>query len=175
MFWAQSTDRGYIRAKQFSTYGRNSHLWLYEPSLWPWTWKQQANQSSFITLWPMMMHHPYQAWLQKVQQLRRYRPDDHSLEFWTFPVTLTLTTTEQSNLTQSSLWWWCAIRPASVTKGSAVQKICTTKNHILTIWSFTVTSTPKTENKSFWKTIWLITMHHHTKFGSKRFRDSEFS
>ena len=26
----------------------------------------------------------YQTWSQKVQQLRRYRPDDHSLEFWTF-------------------------------------------------------------------------------------------
>ena len=24
---------------------------------------------------------PYQVWLQKVQQLRRYRPDEHSLEF----------------------------------------------------------------------------------------------
>ena len=30
---------------------------------------------------------PYQIWLQKVQQLRRYRPDEQSLEFWTFPVT----------------------------------------------------------------------------------------
>ena len=24
---------------------------------------------------------PYQAWLQKVQQLRKYGPDEHSLEF----------------------------------------------------------------------------------------------
>ena len=24
-------------------YGRNSHIWLYEPSLWPWTWRQQTN------------------------------------------------------------------------------------------------------------------------------------
>ena len=24
---------------------------------------------------------PYQVWLQNVQQLRRYRPDEHSLEF----------------------------------------------------------------------------------------------
>ena len=41
---------------------------------------------------------PYQVWLQKVQQLRRYHPDEHSLKFLTFSVTLTLTTTEQSNL-----------------------------------------------------------------------------
>ena len=24
---------------------------------------------------------PYQVWLQKIQQLRRYRPDEHSLEY----------------------------------------------------------------------------------------------
>ena len=31
---------------------------------------------------------PYQFWLQKVQQLRRYGPDEHSLEFLTFSVPL---------------------------------------------------------------------------------------
>ena len=31
---------------------------------------------------------PYQVWLQNVQQLRRYRPEEHSLKFWTFPVAL---------------------------------------------------------------------------------------
>ena len=41
---------------------------------------------------------PHQVWLQKVQQLRRYHPDEHSLKFRTFHVTLTLTTAEQSNL-----------------------------------------------------------------------------
>ena len=34
---------------------------------------------------------PYQVRLQKVQQLKRYHPDEHSLEFLTFPVTLTVT------------------------------------------------------------------------------------
>ena len=32
---------------------------------------------------------PYQIWIQKVQQLRRYSPDEHSLEYLTFPMTLT--------------------------------------------------------------------------------------
>ena len=41
---------------------------------------------------------PYQVWLQKVQQLRRYHPDERSPECLTFPVTLTLITTEQANL-----------------------------------------------------------------------------
>ena len=40
---------------------------------------------------------PYQVRLQKVQQLKRYHPDEHSLEFLTFPVTLTVTITDQSN------------------------------------------------------------------------------
>ena len=55
----------------------------------------------------------YQVWSQKVKQLRRYHPDEHSAEFWTIPVTLTLTTTEQSNLfTWQSSLWWCAITPS---------------------------------------------------------------
>ena len=37
---------------------------------------------------------PYQVWLQKVQQLRRYHQDGHSLEFLTFSLTMTLTTTD---------------------------------------------------------------------------------
>ena len=41
---------------------------------------------------------PCQVWLRKVQQLRKYRSDEHLLEFLTFSVTLTLTTTEQTNL-----------------------------------------------------------------------------
>ena len=47
------------------------------------------------------------------------------------------------------------------------------ENHILIIWSFTVTLTTEIANQSFWKTIWLILMHHNNKFGSKRFNDSE--
>ena len=64
---------------------------------------------------------PYQVWLQKVQQLRRCRLDEHSLEFWAFSVILTLTTTEQSYLfTRQSTLWWCAIKQSLVAKGSAV-------------------------------------------------------
>ena len=40
----------------------------------------------------------YQVWLPKVQQLRRYHLDEHSLDFLTFLVTLILTTAEESNL-----------------------------------------------------------------------------
>ena len=47
-------------------------------------------------------------------------------------------------------------------------------SHILITWSFTVTLTLKTaKKKNFLETIWLIMMHHHTKFGSKRLSNSE--
>ena len=116
---------------------------------------------------------PRQVWLQKVQQLRRYCQDEHSLEFWTFSVTLTLTTTEQSNLfTRQSTLYRCAIKPKISCKSiSSSDNIL--KGHILIILSLTVTLTLKTANQSFWKTIWLIMMHHHTKFVSKQFSNSE--
>ena len=67
---------------------------------------------------------PYQVWLQKVQQQGRYHSDKHSLEFWTFSVTLTLTTIEQSNLfMRQSILWWCAMKPSLLAKGSVVQII----------------------------------------------------
>ena len=47
------------------------------------------------------------------------------------------------------------------------------KRHILIILSVTVTLTLKTADQSFWRTIWLIMMHQHTKSGSKRFSISE--
>ena len=51
-----------------------------------------------------------------------------------------------------------------VARGSAVQ--ITLKSSILIILSLTMTLILKTANQSFWKTIWLVMMHHHTKFGS---------
>ena len=67
---------------------------------------------------------PYQVWLQKVQQQRRYQSDEHSLEFQTFSVTLNLTTTKKSNpFTRQSSLSQCAIKPSLVAKGSAVQMI----------------------------------------------------
>ena len=105
------------------------------------------------------------------QQRRRYRPDEHSLEFLTYSVTFTLTTTDQSNLsTRQSTLWWCAIKPSLVAKGSAGQIL---KRHILITIPVTLTLTLKTANQSFWQTIWLIMMHHHTTFGSKRFSVSK--
>ena len=144
--------------------------------LWttPSIYQYQIEDSRPIFLHDTLAHDvasPYQVWLQKVQQLRTHPQDEHSLEFWTFSVILTLTTTEQSNLfTRQSTSWWCAIKPSLLAKGSAGQIL---KRNILIILSITVTLTLKTANQSFWKTIWLTVMHHHTKSGSKRFSVSE--
>ena len=122
-----------------------------------------------------LAHHvasPYQVWSQKVQQQRRYHSDEHSLEFWTFPVTFTLTTTEQSNLfTRQSTLWWCTTKTSCKRIASSDNIL---KSKIMVIFSFTVTLILKTANQSFWKTIWLIMMHHHAKFGyTKQFSNSE--
>ena len=37
---------------------------------------------------------PYQVWLLKILQLRRYAPDENSVKYSTFAVTLTLSTTQ---------------------------------------------------------------------------------
>ena len=66
-----------------------------------------ANQSSCTTL-AHDIASPYRRFrkLQKVQQLKRYHPDEQSLKFCTFPVTLSWTKTKQSNLftRQSTLY-----------------------------------------------------------------------
>ena len=116
---------------------------------------------------------PYHVWLQKVQGMTRYRPDELSLEFWTSSVTLTVTTTVQSNFFHKTIH---LMRMYHQTKFSC-KRISSSdnklKSHTLIILSLTVTLTLKMANQSFWKTIWFIMMHHHSKFGSERFSVSE--
>ena len=65
----------------------------------------EDRKSSFFGDDGSMMMHYHIKW-------RKYHWDEHSLEFWTFPVTLTLTITEESNLfTRQSSSWLGAIRP----------------------------------------------------------------
>ena len=106
------------------------------------------------------------------QQLSRYHPDENSLELWTFPVTLTLTSRSiQSFHKIIHLKMMCHQAKFSCKRISSSGN--TLKSQILIILSLTVTLTLKTANLSVWKTISLIMMHHHTKFGSKSFSDSE--
>ena len=109
---------------------------------------------------------PYQVWLQNVQQLRRYRPDEHSLEYWVFPMTAirSFHKTTQLMMTcfQTKLICKRISRPGDILE-----------SHNLILWSFTATVSLKTANQSFWKTIWLMMMLHCTKLGSKSFSGSE--
>ena len=81
---------------------------------------------------------PYKVWLQEVPQLRRYCPDEHLMEFWTFSVTLTLTTTEiQSFHKTIHLTMMHHKTKFSCKRISSSDKIL--KSCILIIISFTVT------------------------------------
>ena len=111
---------------------------------------------------------PYQFWSQNVLQLRRHHPDEHAQEFLTFSVTLTLTTTEQSNVSTIQLLVCHKTKFSCKRISSSEDKRLYSDYMILP-----VTMTLKTTNQSFWKTIWLTMMQHHTSFGSKRFNISE--
>ena len=124
-----------------------------------------------MTLSSIMMHHHFKfgykrfcSWGDIIQKNIHWNFE----HFWT----LTLTTTEQSNLftRQFSLHW--AIK-TKFSRKKISSSDDTLESHILITWSFTVTLTLKTANKSFWKTIWLMMLHQHIKFGSKRFSVSE--
>ena len=86
----------------------------------------------------------YQVWLQKVQQLKRYRPDEHSLEFSTFSVTLTVIQCVHKTI---QLMMMCHQTEVSCKKISSSEDI--SYSHILIILAFTVTLTLKTANQSF--------------------------
>ena len=51
--------------QKISRCSRNSHIWLNEPSQWPWTWRQQTN----LLAWqfgPWYVASPYKVCLEKV-------------------------------------------------------------------------------------------------------------
>ena len=108
---------------------------------------------------------PNKVWLQKVKQLRKYHPDEHSLKFWIFAVTLT--TTKQSHIfkRQSTLCHQsksgCKLINSS---GDIVE------SHNLTIWSLHCDSDLEDSKQVF--SFWLM-MHHYPKFGNQRFSNSE--
>ena len=131
-----------------------------------------ANQSSCMTLWPMMLHHH--------TKFGYTRFSSWEISFrWTFTEILNLfcdLDLDHYKAIQSFHKTIHLMMMYKQTKFSG-KRISNSdnilKSHILIILSLTVTLTLKTANQSFWKTIWLIMMYHHTKFGSKRFRDLE--
>ena len=111
-----------------------------------------ANQSSCMTLWPMMI------WLQKVKQLRGYRPDEHLRNLELFcDLDLDHNRAIQSFHQTVQLMMMCHQTMFSCKRISSSEDIFILESHILILWSFTVTLTLKTAIQSFWKTIWLMT------------------
>ena len=113
------------------------------------------------------------VWLQRDEQCRKNRTDKHSMKFWTFAVTLT--TAIQSFLT---LWTVMFHQPLLLgRKGSAVQysHISITGALALTLTlkiANHVTLTLKLAKQSLCMTHQLTMMHHHIKFGYKRYSSS---
>ena len=111
---------------------------------------------------------PYRVWLQKVQQLWRFDPDEHSLKFWTFAVTLTLNTTKQSNLfkIQSSSFHQTKFGYKRISSSEQI-----IESHNLTIWSLHCDCDLEDSKPVF--SVWLMMMHRCTKFGSGGVSSSE--
>ena len=144
---------------KFSRYGRNSHIWLYEPS--PCSELKTVNQSSCMTLWPMMMHRNvtkfsyrrFSGWGHIVQINIHWNSEpflnscdldlDHNRVIRSFHKTIQL---------------MCAIKPKFSCKRISSSEAFTV----------TLTLTLKTAYPSFRKIILLIMMHQHaiTKFSS---------
>ena len=91
---------------------------------------------------------PYQVWLQKVQQQRRHHSDEHSLEFLTFSVTLTLTTTEQSIFFHKTFHFMLVCHQTKFTCKRVSNSDNISKSHILIILFLTVTLTANCDSDS---------------------------
>ena len=127
---------------------------------------KKANQSSCMTLWPMMLHHYTKFGYRRFSR-------------WTFTGILNLfcDLDHYHNRAIQSFPKTIHLMMMSYQSKFSCKRISSSNNifksHILIILSLTLTLTLKMAKRSFWKTIWLLMMHHHTKFGSKRFSDSE--
>ena len=101
---------------------------------------------------------PYHVWLQKVQQLRKIS----SRQTFTEILSLSCETDRDRDRAIQSFHKWI---------GSAVLKIY----YKVIFWLYvpSLWLCPWRHKPIFWKTIWPMMMHPHTKFGSKRFSDSE--
>ena len=123
-----------------------------------------ANQSPCMTLWPMMLHHHTKSGYRRFRSWGDVR--------WTFTGILNLFCDLKLDHNKDIQSFHKTIHLMfSCKRFRSSDNIL--KCHIKIILSLTLTLILKTGSQSLWKTIWLIMMQHHTKFGSKRFSDSE--
>ena len=119
-----------------------------------------VNQSSCMTLWPMMLNHHakfdyrrFSSWGDIIKMNIHWDSEpfcdldlDHNKAIQSF------------HKTTLHLMMMCHQTKFSCKKFSSSDNIL--KSHVLIILSLTVTLTLKRENQSFWSTIWLIMIHH---------------
>ena len=105
--------------QQFSRYSRNSHIWSYEPSLWPWTWRQQAR---------LLARHSAPWWCITIpSQVTKGSAIEEISSRWTFIGIFNLSCDTDCDhnrpihffFTKQPSSWWCAIKPVPV--GSPAQ------------------------------------------------------
>ena len=130
-----------------------------------------ANQSSCMTLWPMMLHHHTKFGYRRsaaeeissrgtfIGILNLFCDLDHNTANPIF---------SEDNPPFKMMYHQTKFNSKKISSSDNILK-----RHILIILSVTATLTLKAADQSFWKRIWLIMMHHRTTFGSKRFRDLE--
>ena len=147
-----------------------SQIWLYEPPLWPWTWRQQTN---------LLAWHSGSWWCSHTGLVTEGSAVEEILSRQTITGILNLTCDldHNHNIAIQSYHKTIHLMMMYHQTRFSCKRISSSdnilKSHILIMWSFTVTLTLKTANKSFWRTILLMMMLHHTKFGSKRFSSSK--
>ena len=102
LWWCAIKPKFVAKGSVFQKIQQKVIFWLFEPSLWPWLWRQQSNLFAWhsgswwcITIPSLMI---------TIQQFGRSRPDEHSLTFWSFFATLTLNTTIHFFTRQSGFW-----------------------------------------------------------------------
>ena len=112
---------------------------------------------------------PYRVRSQKVQCFRKYGPDKHSLTFW--KSLCPWNGTEKYNfLTRYSSLWWYTMKLSRIEKRSPIQRIQQTESYFdYKVLSVTLTLA----YQHFCRTLRFMIMHHHIKFGNKKFSGSE--
>ena len=150
-------------------------LIIYTPSLWPWHWRRWTKFSAWHSgSWCCITIPSLVTKYSAVQKISH----GQSPTYWAFAVTLTL----NAVIIFLSFFFFLYKTPPAYDAVLSNQvwlqidqqfRKYSRNSHILIILALPVTMTLKTVNQFFCMTLWLMMLHHHTKFGNKIFRTSE--
>ena len=149
--------------KQLCRYWSDEHSLQFPTFPVTWPWHNRAIQSFHRTIQLMMLCHQTKFSCKRISSLHK-----HSLAFWTFAVTLTLNAVIHF-FSQDTLVYDDVPSDQVWLPDNQQFRSYSRKNHILIIWAVVVTLTLKIANIFFHKTLQLMMLHHHIKFGHKMF------